>query len=551
MKFHQRTPLRHLGDLPSMGAERYGEKTAMHHQEDELSYAELEATANRVANGLVDAGVEPGDRVAIAMENNLTYMPVAFGICKVGAVAVPLNVQLAHDRLVYVLEDAGVDVLFGSERLGELVAGLNEALDLEHAFVPGGEAGGVTDYDEWVADRATEFETVDRDYESDACFQGYTSGTTGNPKGVPMTHRNILTTLQAFAETQAIDPEEDSILLITPMYHIIGLIGSTLFTLYSGRSVVLQNQVRPDVLLETIDRRGITDFTGVPALYISMVQELEANPEQYDVSSIKTLGIGAAPLAADTRNRIEDGFGVALVEGWGMTETTAGTAASARGVQKGAGCIGQPMPGVEMKLVDPVTRETRVPPEHLDPTAPAGLTGYEPDFDDEPSYTGEIAIRGPPVFEGYYNLPEKNEEVFDDEDWFYTKDIARVDEDRFLWMVDRSDDMLVVGGENVYPAEIEDELFFHPDVEEAAVVAADHEVKGEAPVAYVVCEEGATVTENEIRRFALENVAAYAHPRRVFFVDELPKSATQKVQRYKLEERVESEVGTLEPSEEL
>ena len=534
-----------------MGAERYGEKTAMHHQEDELSYAALEATANRVANGLVDAGVEPGDRVAIAMENNLTYMPVAFGICKVGAVAVPLNVQLAHDRLVYVLDDASVDVLFGSERLAELVAGLHETLDLEHAFVPGGEAGGVADYDEWVADRATEFETVDRDYVTDACFQGYTSGTTGNPKGVPMTHRNILTTLQAFAETQAIDPEEDSILLITPMYHIIGLIGSTLLTLYSGRSVVLQNQIRPDVLLETIDRRGITDFTGVPALYISMVQELEANPEQYDVSSMKSLGIGAAPLATDTRNRIENGFGVALVEGWGMTETTAGTAASARGVQKGAGCIGQPMPGIEMKLVDPVTRETRVPPEHLEPTAPAGLTGYEPDFDDEATYTGEIAIRGPPVFEGYYNLPGKNEEVFDDEGWFYTKDIARVDEDRFLWMVDRSDDMFVVGGENVYPAEIEDELFFHPDVEEAAVVAADHEVKGEAPVAYVVREEGATVTENEIRRFALEHVAAYAHPRRVLFVDELPKSATQKVQRYKLEERVEADVGTLESSEEL
>jgi long-chain acyl-CoA synthetase len=384
------------------------------------------------------------------------------------------------------------------------------------------------------------------------CLQGYTSGTTGDPKGVPMTHKNVLRTLQSFTETEEIDPETDSILTITPMFHILGLIGSTLLTLYNGRSVVLQNQTDPEALLTSIDEFEITDFSAVPAIYIDMVRELEANPEKYDVSSISNLGVGAAPLPDDTRKRIEGTFGVALVEGWAMTETVAaGTTASARGAQKGAGCVGQPVPEIEMKLVDPDTRETRVPPEHLDPRAPADLTGYSPNFDEEETYTGEIAIRGPQVFSGYHNLPEKNDEVFDEEGWFYTEDIARVDEDRSIWMVDRADDMMVVGGENVYPAEVEDELFKHPDIAAAAVVAVPHEIKGEAPIAYVVPEDGASVSETEIRKFALEHVAAYAHPRRVLFVDELPRSGTDKIQRYKLEEQAEEEIGELESSKEL
>jgi long-chain acyl-CoA synthetase len=174
------------------------------------------------------------------------------------------------------------------------------------------------------------------------------------------------------------------------------------------------------------------------------------------------------------------------------------------------------------------------------------------DFEDPGSVTGEIAIRGPNVFEGYFGLPEKTDEVFDDEGYFYTEDIARVDEDGYFWMVDRADDMIIAGGENVYPAEVESALYEHPDVAEAAVVGAPHEVKGEAPVAFVVLEAGAEVTEEALRRFSLEHVATYAHPRRVFFVEELPRSATQKVQRYKLEERVEELLdGPLTSSEEL
>jgi long-chain acyl-CoA synthetase len=230
---------------------------------------------------------------------------------------------------------------------------------------------------------------------------------------------------------------------------------------------------------------------------------------------------------------------VPMVEGWGMTETSpAGTVEPSRGVRKAAGCVGPVLDEVEIKLVDPGTRETKVSTDQLEPFPDDDL-----DFDDEASVTGEIAIRGPNVFEGYYNRPEKNEQVFDDEGYFYTKDIARVDEDGYFWIVDRADDMIIAGGENIYPAEVEDALYEHPDVEEAAVVGASHEVKGEAPVAYVVLSEGTEVSEEELREFALDYVPTYAHPRRVFFVDELPRSATQKVQRYKLEEETEDRLS--------
>lgn len=256
----------------------------------------------------------------------------------------------------------------------------------------------------------------------------------------------------------------------------------------------------------------------------------------------------AAPLASDTRRNIERGWNLRMFEGWGMTETSpAGTLVPPMGTRKGAGCVGPMMPNVELKLVDPVTREEIVAYEDIVPFPSESL-----DFEDEDSVTGEIAIRGPTVFEGYHDLPDKNEEVFDDEGWFYTDDIARVDEDGYFWMVDRANDMIIVGGENVFPAEVEDALYEHPAVVEAAVVAAPHETKGEAPVAYVVLEDGVGISEKELRTFTLDHVATYAHPRRIFFVDELPRGGTQKVQRFKLENKVEEFIdGELSSSERL
>jgi long-chain acyl-CoA synthetase len=553
MKYYGQEPLRHVADIPAMGADRYGEKRALEYRGESYSYADLDRRASQVASALTDLGVEPGDRVAMYIANSLQFPETFFGIIRAGAVAVPLNHRMDTGRLEYIIDDAGVDVLVGSEVFPSVVKGLSEHVGT--ALIPGGnEDAGLLDYDAHVDEASASFDRPDREYE-DVCLQCYTSGTTGDPKGVLTTHRNVISTAQSYTETGGGDPEEHTALLVLPLFHMYGLSVVLVNGLYNGIDIVLKTLPVASALLGAIDEHGVTQFAGIPAIFIEMLNEYESNPDEYDLSAIETVGSGAAPLADDTRDRVEAMFGAQLIEGWGMTETTpAGTTNSVRGVIKGAGCIGRPSPEIELKLVDPETGETRVGADLLDPHAPVDITEHV-DFDEEASYTGEMAVRGPQVFSGYHNLPRKNEQVFDDEGWFYTDDIARVDEDRFLWMVDRADDMIIVGGENVYPAEVENALFDHPAIAEAAVVGVDHAVKGQAPVAFVVLEhdtDAEAVTERALREFALERVPTYAHPRRVFFVDELPRSGTRKVQRYKLEETAAERLGgPLESSEEL
>jgi len=547
MDYHDGEPLSHMGDLPSMGARRYGEKTAFTFSGQDVSYDELEAGACEVANVLVDHGVEPGDRVGIFVPNQPLFPQAYFGVHKAGGVAVPLNLRMDPETLGFVVQDAGVDHLVGSPFLADEVQELAAAADVGHLYLP-----GVADADRGVVnlsharmDADPTFATVERG-PHDVAAQPYTSGTTGRPKGVLLTHRNLLSTIESYDKGGiAVDPE-DSLLLVLPLFHIYALNALMGTFLYTGASMVLQPEPEGEAMLTAIDEHAITKFAGVPAMYTMMWREYREDPDAYDLSSLDDVTCAAAPLPDEVRRTIEDRWDVPMVEGWGMTETApAGTIEPARGVRKEAGCVGPPVADVRMKVVDPETRETKVGPDDLHPRPSDDV-----DWDDEEAVTGEIAITGENVFQGYYGRPEKNDEAFDDEGWFYTEDIARVDEDGYFWMVDRADDMLIVGGNNVYPAEVEDALYDHGAVAEAAVVAAPHEVKGEAPVAFVVLEGGAEVTEEELRRFALDHVPTYAHPRRVFFVDDLPRSATQKVQRFRLEAELDERLdGPLEPTE--
>jgi long-chain acyl-CoA synthetase len=560
MEYYQGSQLRNAGHITSMVAQRYGEKTAVISQSGEHSFAELERRANGVANVLVDQGVDPGERVGMFLPNTFQYPETFFGAIKAGAIPVPLNLRMDVETLTFILQDADVDHLVSSPLLAggleteraTVVAPseLVERADVGTHYVPGQSGDGVVDYDEAVEDAPETFDVVDRDFQ-DVVIQTYTSGTTGKPKGVLLTHENVLKTLESLSRGSVggVDPD-DSSLYVLPMFHI-----PTMFTvfgthLYRGASVVLHALPDPVAMLEAVDEYDISTLPAVPALHTMMWREYRENPDKYDLSSLEALGAGAAPLPEDTKSSLVDAWSVSFTEVWGMTETTSVATVRQPTIWKRAGCIGKPVSNVDIKLVDPDTRETIIPADEVDPLT--GPIDQSLAFDDEAAVSGEIAISGPQVFKEYYNRPEKNAEVFDDEGWFYTDDIARIDAEGDLWIVDRADDMIIAGGENVYPTEVEDALYEHPDVAEAAVVAAPHEVKGEAPVAFVVFEEGAEVPEAELREFTLDHVATYAHPRRIFPVDELPRSATQKVQRYKLEERAEAELGgPLESSERL
>jgi long-chain acyl-CoA synthetase len=561
MEYHDGERLSHLGDVPEMGAYRYGDRTAFRTSYgQEITYEGLEERSKKVANALIAEGVEPGDRVGLFVPNTLQFPPAYFGAVKAGGVAVPINLRMDPDSMVYVVDNAEVDVMIASDKVpGGSAEDIAAEADVSTVMLPGGsddapDGVDVVDYDGVVEEASAELDRPEREFD-DVAVQPYTSGTTGDPKGVLLTHENLLTTIESYSSGGLpIDPD-DSILLILPLFHIYGLNALMGSFLYVGGSMVMQGVPNPTLMLNAIEDEELTACAGVPAMFNMMFREYEKNPDDYDVSSLDYAICAAAPLAEDTVEKIETEWNVSVAEGWGMTETgPAGCVEPPRGVQKEAGCVGAPVPNLEIKLVHPENRdEVRVAPEDLEP---AGMAKGTLDFDDEDSVTGEIAVRGPQIFEGYFKLPRKNDAVFDDEGWFYTEDIARVDSDGYLWMVDRADDMIIAGGENIYPAEVENGLYEHPDVAEAAVVAAPHEIKGEAPVAFVVLEEGVEegvdITEEGLREFSLEHTARYAHPRRIFFVDELPRSATQKVQRYKLEDKAEDRVdGALESSEEL
>lgn len=537
MEYHRGERVTHVGTLPSMAADRYGAKTAFSFAGEDQSYAAFEQRTNRVANVLAEY-LEPDERVGLYMPNTARFPAAQFGAVRMGAVPVPLNLRLDPDTLAYVVRDAGIDAMVAAGTLADEARELAERTGVELLFVPdAGDYAGVVDYAAATAAAADEFEPVER-ADDDVYVQLYTSGTTGRPRGVPLSHQTVLSAIENFSRGLPVEAD-DTLLLALPLCHLYanGMMG--LFV-YRGGSMVVGSEPEPAELLSAIDKHAVTMVAGVPSLYTTMHREYRESPDS-DLSTLRTAVSSGAPLPDALRRRIEEDWDVRLVEAWGMTEVPAATLEPVYGVRKGAGCVGPPLPGVELRLVDPETRETKVALEEGEPSGT--------DFDDEGAVTGEIAVRGPVVFDGYHGHDDGD--IFDDEGWFYTGDVARVDRDGYVWLVDRADDMIVTGGHNVYPVEVEDALYEHPDVAEAAVVAAPHEVKGEAPVAFVVPERGADPDEDDLRSFALERVAAYAHPRRVFFLEELPQSAAGKLPRYRLETEVETLLdGPLEPGDE-
>lgn len=556
MEFHEGEPIRHMGDLPDMGADRYPDHPALIFQGEEITYSEFSDRTSQVAHMLKRNGVKTGERVGLYIPNTLQFPEAYFGTIKRGAIPIPLNLRLDPDTLAYVLEDSNVDHMIASPLLAEDVRDIKSApkladkANVNNVYMPGMDNGIFIDYENELKNADSTYERPQRNFD-DVAIQPYTSGTTGKPKGVLLTHKNLLTAINSIIKFGIIGDPTEKVLMVLPLFHIYALNAILGGVFYSGATVVLQAVPDPEGMLQLIEDHEIDFFPAVPAIFNMIAREYRENPETYDVSSLKLINSAAAPLADNTRRMMEEEWNVHMMEGWGMSETSpAGTLQPIRGVSKKAGCIGLPVDDLELKLVDPETRETIVPVDELDPFG--DRVDQSRDFDDETQVSGEIAVRGPQVFQGYHNKPEQTEEVFDDDGWFYTQDIARVDEDGFLWMVDRYDDMILSGGENIYPAEVENALYEHESVEEAAVVGAPHEIKGEAPVAFVVLDDDAEITEKNMRKFSLNHVASYAHPRRIFFVDELPRSGTEKVQRFKLEDEAKKRLdGPLRSSDEL
>ena len=483
---------------------------------ERITYSDLADRIAEAANALESLGVERGDRVALFFTNELTYLYLFFGAARMGAVPVPMNVQATSETLAYILDDSGTDLLIASGTPDTLADAIDAvaAADAEITVAVDGDPsavgfdGPVVSYADAGTAAGTERQAVDVEPD-EAAFQPYTSGSTGRPKGVVLTHTGTMWNAHSVRKAHLFDENERGI-VATPLYHKNAMAQAVKPLFLAGGSVVVMDGFDPEAVLDAVERFDVTYLTGVPAMYKLLLQSDAL--DRTDLSSVSWAVCGSDTVPESLHESFADAFDAPLLEAYGLTEGGPVVAMSPRwGVRK-TGSTGLAIPGAETVIVDPETSQ-------------------ELPADD----TGELLVSSPGIGR-YYDRSGGADEAFETRDsrrYLHTGDLARKDDQGYHYIVGRLDDMLVVGGENVYPAEVEERLKRHPAVSDVAVVSAPHDIKGEAPVAFVVAER--PVTEDELKQFFLDHGPAYAHPRRVFFREHLPLTGTGKIDRDELE----------------
>ncbi len=517
-----------LASLLETSAEKYPDREAIVLGDTRMTYAQVNGAANMVANLLVSRGIEPGDKVALSCANLPYFSIIYYGILKAGAAVVPLNVLLKGREVAYHLGDAEAKAYFCFEGTAELpigkegFAGFNEAAGCEQFFVvtvdPAADSPieGAETFGQALGGQAGTFDTVDTD-EDDTAVILYTSGTTGQPKGAELRHRNMRDNALAGADLFGADEDNPDIALcVLPLFHSFGQTVVQNGTFAFGGTVVMLPRFEADAALKTMAKEQVTFFAGVPTMYWGLLGALDdADVDVKELAAhLRVAAAGGSALPVEVHKEFEKRFGVTILEGYGLSETSPVASFSPFGEEVRVGSIGTPIPGVEMKLLQPDTWD-------------------EIESPDDPDAVGEIAIKGHNIMKGYYNRPEATEESIQD-GWFRSGDLGRRDEDGWYYIVDRSKDMIIRGGYNVYPREIEEVLLTHPDVSLAAVIGVPHESHGEEIKAVVILNKGASVTEDELIAWGKEQMATYKYPRQVTFVDDLPMTATGKILKREL-----------------
>ena len=516
-----------LAGLLENSAETYPEREAVVLGDTRLTYAEVNGAANMVANLLASRGIGHGDKVALSCANLPYFTIVYYGILKAGGTVVPLNVLLKGREVAYHLADSDAKAYFCFEGTEELPigkeghAGFSEAEGCEHFWMitvdpaAASPVEGTETLGQGMRGQQPTFDTVQTD-EDDTAVILYTSGTTGQPKGAELRHRNMRDNATAGDKLFGADADNpDTYLCVLPLFHSFGqtVIQNGAFAF--GGTVVMLPRFDADAALKTMAKEKVTFFAGVPTMYWGLLGALEGS--QVDVkelaSNLRVAAAGGSALPVEVHKEFGKRFGVTILEGYGLSETSPVASFSPFGEEARPGSIGTPIPGVEMKLLQAESWDE-----------------VEGEGDDA---VGEIAIKGHNIMKGYYNRPDATDEVIKN-GWFRSGDMGRRDEDGWYYIVDRAKDMIIRGGYNVYPREIEEVLLTHPDVSLAAVIGVPHESHGEEIKAVVILNKDAEVTEDELIAWGKEQMASYKYPRQVQFVDDLPMTATGKILKREL-----------------
>lgn len=508
--------LQTLGQILPASAKRFGDKTALIFEDRRFSYNELEELSNRLANGLTGLGIAKGDRVSIYGPNCWEWLVAYHAVAKLGAVLNPINGMLTPKEVVFVVNDCGASALIASADKGEAILANKGDMPLNNIILFGDNPpAGAMRFEDVLAKGKSDFDPVLVPTESLATI-GYTSGTTGHPKGAMQSHRSILLNL-ALTANMHVKTENDTVVTALPCPHVYGniVVNGAFFT---GMTAILLPRFEEKLVLDAIETHRATVFEGVPTMYMYMLNSPEL--AKHDVSSLTRCTVGGQTMPAAKMKEVEERFDCPLLELWGMTELAGAATTNPFYAENRHGSIGLPFPGVQARIAD---------------VEDAAKTM-------DPGEVGELMIKGPLVMLGYYGNEKATTEAIEPDGWMHTGDVGKMDPDGYLYIVDRRKDMILTGGFNIYPAELERVIAGHPAVAMVAVGGQPDETKGEIAKAYIVLRDGVTADAAQIIAYCREQMAAYKVPKRVQFVDDLPKTSTGKVMR--------RELKTLDPPEE-
>ena len=522
-----------LYELFRSAAEQHRGKTALTFYGTTFDFERLQALVEKFAASLAAGGVKKGDRVALMLPNCPQYVISFFATVKLGAIVTQLNPMYAEREIQHILGDSGAGTLIVFADVYPRVKAVLPETDLKNVIVvdfegePEGLDLGHRSFGDFLAADADPGAEVSIDPAEDAAALQYTGGTTGISKGAMLTHRNLVANVQQALDVCIDDPgafsNNQKIMGILPMFHIFGLTCVMLFGIRQGLNQLLLPKFDPAEVMELVRETSPVMFSGVPTMYMGLLAG-GADLLEYGFGSVRTYTSGGSALPVNLKRTFEEKTGRPVFEGYGLSEASPVTHFNPPFAGAGReGSIGVPVPSTDSLVVDAETGEREMP------------VG-------EP---GELLVKGPQVMKGYLNMPEETSRALRD-GWLYTGDVAMMDEDGYFFIVDRKKDMIVTSGYNVYPREIEEVLFEHPDVSEAVVVGVPDEYRGETVKAFVVRRRGSTVTETEILAFCLERLASYKAPKVLEFRETLPKSTVGKYLRRVLadEAKAQAMAGT-------
>jgi long-chain acyl-CoA synthetase len=495
----------HLIDVMKTAAEKAPNKVYLKYGKVKLTFSGFAAAASKVSAGLMKLGVKKGDRVAMLLNNSIEFVVAYFAVLNAGAEVVPLNTFLKLEEVMYILKDCGAKVFITSPDFTDQLKGMNvnEAASLEHVVTTGPIEGLKSVEFHFLYEPAPAAVPAAAISDTDTAVIIYTSGTTGHPKGAMLSHRNLVSNVDSSRRAIKI-LKNDKFITFLPMFHAFTNTVCVLIPLYMQCSMIIIKSIQPfSNILKAIMFDRISIFVAIPQVYNVLAGKKIPGFFRL-INPIRVCVSGAAPLAAETLRKFEEKLKVPLIEGYGLSEASPVVSVNPLDGVRKAGSVGPAVPDVQVRIADENGNFMKQ------------------------GEVGEIAVSGPNIMKGYFNRQVETDEILRN-GWLYTGDIGKIDEDGYIYIVDRKKDLILVNGMNLYPREVEEVLYKHEAVQDAAVVGIKDAAHGELPVGVIQLKEGASATEHELRKFCKPHLAAFKVPHRFEFWKEMPRTGTGKI----------------------